>query len=73
MSTHDDIYLTFALGITVVGPGESVAALVYRFPRMSTDVVDEESRLALLGSVGIEGKPEWVAQSDDKMHGGELE
>ena len=39
---------------------------------MSTNVVDEESRLALLGSVGIEGKSEWVAQSDDEMQGGEL-
>ena len=37
---------------------------------MSADVVDEESRLALLGSIGIQGEPERVAQSDEEMNDG---
>ena len=39
---------------------------------MSTDIVDEESRLALIGGIGIEGESEWVAQSDE-MQGDEVE
>ena len=31
---------------------------------MPADIVDEESRLALIGSIGVEGESEWVAQSD---------
>ena len=37
---------------------------------MSADVVDEESRLALLSSIGIQGESERVAQSDDEMNYG---
>jgi hypothetical protein len=33
---------------------------------MSADIVDEESRLALLSSIGVEGKPEGVAQSNTR-------